>query len=151
MRVAGQRHDLAAEVPGALALLADRLALARGEVGEEGIEVGIAAVQPVELLGGAGEQAGGLAPVALLAGAEGEVQAGDAGALGEGDGALQQRGAALGLEAGPGQEPPAGRRGEGHGALQLRIVAAAGILPGMRPIVVEDVLALAVRPWRRAA
>ena len=45
------------------ALLADRLALARGEVGEEGVEIGVAAVLPVELLGGAVQQAHRLAPV----------------------------------------------------------------------------------------
>ena len=38
----------------------------------------------------------------------------------------------------------AGGGGEGHGRLQLGVVAAAGPLPGMRPVVVEDVLALAV-------
>ena len=64
--------------------------------------------------------------------------------LGERQRALQQGGAALGLEARAGQEAPAGGRGERHGGLELRVVAAAGALLGVRPVVVEDVLALAV-------
>ena len=150
-RVAGQRDDVAAEGLGAGALLADRLALARREIAEEGLEIRIAAVHPVELLGRARKEPDRLAPVPLLRRAERDVQARDPRLLGERQRALQQRGASLGLEARPGQEAPAGGRGEGNRGLQLRVVAPAGALPGMRPVVIEDVLALAVRPWHRAA
>ena len=58
--------DLAAEGLRGLAFLADGLALARGEVGEEGVEVGVAAVLPVELLGDAVEEAHLRARLGLL-------------------------------------------------------------------------------------
>ena len=68
----------------------------------------------------------------------------DARAPGQRQRPLQQRGAALLLEARAGQEAPPGGRGEGHRRLELGVVAPAGALPGVRPVVVEDVLALAV-------
>src|SRR5690606_8947069 len=52
--VAGQAADAAAEGLRPLAFLADRLALARGELGQEVVETAITLVQPVELLAGAG-------------------------------------------------------------------------------------------------
>jgi hypothetical protein len=49
-RSAGERRDLDTALGDVPALLADRLALARGECGEEGIEVGIAVIVPVVLM-----------------------------------------------------------------------------------------------------
>ena len=43
------------------------------------------------------------------------------------------------------QQARAGDRGERHGALQFWIVAAPGALERIRPAVVEDIFALAVR------
>ena len=56
---------------------------------------------------------------------------------------LRQCRTALLLDARPGEAPPGGRR-ERHGRLQLWIIAPAGPLPRLRPVPVEDVLALAV-------
>jgi hypothetical protein len=72
--VAGIGPDLAAEGLRALPLLADVLALARTERAEEGVEIGVAVVEPVELLAGAAHQAHRRAVARLALGAEGDMQ-----------------------------------------------------------------------------
>ena len=74
----GQVADPAAETHGTGAFLADRLALARGEVGEEALEIRVAAVFPVELLGDAVEEPHRGSGLGLLFGAEGDMGRGQA-------------------------------------------------------------------------
>jgi hypothetical protein len=59
---------------GLRALLAYRLALARGERGQEIVEGGVARIVPVELLVGALEEVAGSEPVPLVFAQEGDVQ-----------------------------------------------------------------------------
>ena len=126
--------------------LADRLALARGERGEEIVEAAIAVVPPVELLVGPLEEAELAGKLPFLAREEGDVQRGDAEPVGDLNRGLQQDRFALALlRAGPDQQALAGDRREGDGGLQLRIIAAAGALIGVGPAMIEHVLALAVR------
>src|SRR6056297_2604836 len=75
--IAGQRHYLAAEGLRAGAFLADGLALARGQIGEKGVETLVAAIDPVILLRAAGHQAKGCTCLGLRLGAESDMQRGN--------------------------------------------------------------------------
>ena len=142
--IAGQGADRAAETSGALAFLADGLALARRERGEEGVEIFVIVVFPVELLGLTAQQTHAFARPGLFFGTEGHMQRRQAIVGRQPDRALyQRRGADFG-KARPGEKAPTGGRGEGHRNLKLGVIVAAGVLIGMRPIVVEDIFALAV-------
>ena len=67
-------------------------------------------------------------------------------ALGElPDGARQQRFVVFAGRAGTHQEPGTRHRRERHGDLQFGVIVAASLHEGVRPAVVEHVLALAVR------
>src|SRR5690606_18667502 len=123
------------------AFLAQRLALARGQRGEELVERGVAAVVPVELDVAAREPAGALEQRELRRLDEGGVRRGEAVEAAELLGGAEQRG---GVAVVGEQQARAGRGGEGRGDLQLRIVVPAGALPGVGPGVVEHVFALAV-------
>ncbi len=78
---AGDPLDRDAAAQGLAALLAHRLALARGELAEEIVELRVALVVPVELLIGALQEALRPQRRPLVLGQEGEVQRGDAEAL----------------------------------------------------------------------
>src|SRR5690606_3522628 len=120
------------------ALLANRLALARGELAEEIVEAAVAAVLPVELDVAAQEPAGPLEQRALGGFDEGRVGRRKAVLFAEAfGGAQQRRGVELVLQ----QQARPGRGGERGGDLQLGVVAAAGPLPGVGPGVIEDVFA----------
>ena len=143
-RVAGQHADGAAELRGGLPFLADRLALARGEVGKEGVEVGVGAVFPVILMGGAAQKAHFLTRFGLFCRAEGDMGRGKAVFRPDPHHGLRQRGAARVLPSRPGQETPPGRGREGDGGLQFGVIAPARALVSVAPGVVKDVFALAV-------
>ena len=129
-----------------LALLAHGLALARGERGEEVVEVRVAGVVPVELLVRALQEPVLAQPAPLALAQEGDVHARHAVALGTAVAAAAASSASSPPpRARPHQQAAPRHRREGHGDLQLGIVAAAGALVGIGPGVVEDVLALAVR------
>ena len=128
-----------------LALLADRLALARGEGGQEIVEGRVAGVAPVILP--AEPQQPATLPEALPVGlaAEGGMDRADAVVardLGQHvDHGLAHR---LGERPRPCEQARTGHRCERDRRLELGIVAAAGAFEGLRPAVVEDVFALAV-------
>ncbi len=77
------------------AFLAHRLALARGEGGEEIVEGGVAVVVPVKLLIGALEEAGVAERLPLAFVEEGDVQRGGAEALRDLDGRCREQPLAL--------------------------------------------------------
>ena len=137
-----------------LALLAHGLALARGERAQEILEGGVAVVAPVELLVGALQVAELAEPGPFALGEKRDVRARQPVALHHrGRGGGERRLAVGGVGTWPRQQPPARHRRERHGDLQLGVIAAAGLGVGVRPGVVEHVLALAVRLeiGRRAA
>ena len=142
--VARQRHDVPAKGLRLRTFLADRLALARGQAGQEVLEAGIAAIFPVKLLRYAVQKAHFGPRLGLCLGAEGDVQGRQAVALGQLDRPPDQGGAPDPVPARTGQQAPARCRCEGHGHLELGVIAPAGLLIGMGPVVIEDVLALAV-------
>ena len=139
--VAGQAADGAAETLRPLAFLADRLALARGKLRQKLVITGIAVIEPVKLLAGAGQKADLFAQTRLGLGAEGDMGARKARLPRHLRHGLQQgRLHGRGLR----DQPWPGHRGKGHRALQLGVIAPAGALIGLRPGVVKDVFALAV-------
>ncbi len=143
--VAGQCHDIAAKGLRGSAFVADHLALARRQIRQKAVETAEAAILPMELLAGAGQQAHFGPDPQFCLGAECNVERRDAVVGGDLHRALRQGGHALGLEPRFCQEPPPGGRGEGDGDLEFRVIAAPGAFKGMRPVVVKDVFALTVR------
>ena len=92
--------DLDAARDRVAALAADRLPLARGERGEEIVEVAIALVDEMELLVGALEKAGLAEEAPLGFRQEGDVDRGDAVAAGERRDALGEESCACGRRPG---------------------------------------------------
>jgi len=131
--------------PHRVALLADRLALARGECGQEIVEAAVAVIVPV-ILPAEPQQPAAFAealPVGLAA--EGGMNRADAVVAGDlGHHVDHGVADARGVGAGPREKARARHRREGNRDLQLGIVAAAGALEGLSPAVIEDIFALAV-------
>ncbi len=124
------------------ALLADRLALAAGERGEEIVEAGIIMVLPVELGAGAHQPSRCLEPVQLRRLDKGHVRRGEPVLVGHGlDRGDQRRRKRFVAQ----QQPRPGDGRERHRNLQLGIILPARLLPGIGPAMVEDIFALAVR------
>ncbi len=139
--VAGQGDDFAAKGLGAGAFLADVLAFARRERGEEGVKIFVAVVEPMELLAGAMQEAHLTPGLGFGGAAKGEVQGGEAVVGRDLHRALDQGGLACGLVARTGEQAAACDRGKGHGNLQFRVVASACGLVGVGPVVIEDIFA----------
>ena len=140
---AGERPHVDAGRGDGGALLADRLALARGERAEKVVETAIVPVVPVILEGPAAQQAEIFGERRLGFRRESDVQVGDADAPGDAHQRVGQRA----LQVAPArprrhQQARPGHRREGHGDDQLGIIAPAGPLVGVGPAPVEDVLAL---------
>ena len=132
-----------------LALLAHGLAFARGEIAEEILEGGVAFVAPMELLVGALQVALGAERGPFALAEERRVHRGGAEPVAElGGGGGEHAGVVVGVRAGPHQQPPPRHGRERHGDLQFRIVAAARVLVGRRPGVIEHVFAGAVAASR---
>ncbi len=125
-----------------LALAADRLALSRGEHGEEVIEGRKALVGPVELLVGTLKETAHTEGRPFPLGRECNVGARQAIAVGDLDEGIRQP-AAHGQRRGAGarEEARPGHGGEGHRDLKLRVIVAAGPLIGFGPALVEHILA----------
>ena len=119
-------------------LLADRLALARGERGEKVVEARMILIQPVELAVGADQPAGPLEQGHLFGGDEGGVGGGEAVLVDHLAGGADQGRGERGIA---GQQPPAGDRRERHCDLQLGIIIAADLLERVRPGVIEHIFA----------
>src|SRR5208282_5867591 len=140
----GERQHLEPAGKGGLALLADVLALARAQGGEEIIEVAIAAVVPMELLALALEEAGRAECEPLLLGREGDVERGDAEPPRHLDHAGDERLARAGRGRGVDEQARPGDRREGDRDLQLGVIAPAGALVRLGPAVIEDIFAVGV-------
>ena len=141
--VAGQRPDFHAVRVRLAAFLADRLALARGQPGEEIVEGFIAPVVPVKLLSHAPQEPRLAEGLPLVLGAEGNVKGRNPVVLGQlhQPGRQHQPGLLL-LRTRPNHEARPGDRCERHRDLQLRVVLPAGTLERIRPAPVEHVLAV---------
>ena len=120
---AGQKVDLDVVAQRLAPLALDCLALARGERGEESVEIGIALVEEMKLLAGAlGEaslrqrrRVGGIG--------EGDMDRGGFGRLAQAAQRRDQRVAGAGWRVARDQQPPPGDRREGHRDLQLGVIA----------------------------
>jgi hypothetical protein len=123
------------------ALLADHLALARRQRGEEILEASITLVDPVELAVGPDQPSGLLEQRHLRLGDERGVRGGEAVRRDDALGRSDQGGGQNRLA---GQQAAAGDRRERHGDLELGIIVAAGALIGVRPAVIEHIFAEAV-------
>ncbi len=123
------------------AFLAQILALARGEIGEEILEAGVIAIVPVEL-DVVAQHPARLLEQRLLLGLDKSRMGGGKAVLGAE--LLRRREQRSGERFVGEQQPRAGRGGEGRGDLQLGVIAPAGALEGIGPAVVEDIFALAV-------
>ena len=139
---AGQPVDFEAVREGLAAFAADRLALARGQRGEEGVEIGIAVILPVKLTVGALQETALAEMMPFVFGDEGPVRRGGARLATEFDRAGDQPVAVRRHRgAGPDQEPAPRRRRERHADLELGIIAPAGALIGIGPAIIEDIFA----------
>jgi hypothetical protein len=128
-----------------LALLADRLALARRQRRQEIVEAAVAVVVPVVLPAEPQEPAMLAEALPVGLGAIGGVDRADvivASDLGQ----HVDQGVAYAGSVGTGshEQARARNRRERHGDLQLGIIPSARALQGLRPAMVEDVFALAV-------
>ena len=123
------------------AFLADRLALAAGERGEEIIEARIALIGPVELSPLADQPPRSLEQWHLGLRDEGRMRGRQPALVGD----RLERGDQRGRDRGIAQQQPRSRhRAERRGDLEFRVIAPARPLPGIGPALVEDILALAV-------
>ena len=123
-------------------LAADGLALARGQRGEEIIEVAIAGICPVELLVGALEKALLAEELPFRLGRESDVNPRcviDPAKLYQACG--KPLAGDFGVRSCPHQEPPPSGGRERHRDLEFRIIVAARALVGLGPAAVEDILA----------
>ncbi len=124
------------------ALLADRLALARGEVGEERLEIRVTGIEEMKLLAGALQEAGFAKRLPFLGGRKGDMDRRGAGLLTQraqpGDQCLARSGIVF---VGNEQPAPVDRR-ERHADLELRVVIATRPLIRIGPGVVENIFAL---------
>ncbi len=125
-----------------LALLADVLALARGERGEEPVEIVVAGIVPVELATLALEEAHGTGELPFGAGREVEVERGHLHAARNLDHAGEKRLGEMIVRARRGEQARPRRRGERHRGQQLRVVAPARVLECIGPGPVEHVFAV---------
>ena len=139
-----QRLDRDVAVQSVPALALDRLALARGQRGQEIVEGRKAVAEEMELLAVADQKTRVGQAFRVLSGREGDMNRRRLGLLAQlAERPDQRLTRAIGRIGGD-EEPAPGHRRERDGDLELGIIVAAGALVGIGPGVVEHVFALAV-------
>ena len=136
-----QRFDFDAIRQSVLALAPDHLALARGEIVQERVEIRVAPVEEMELLIGPLEKTGGAKRIPVGLCRKRDMDRGRPGFVPQGAQAGDQRLPRRLAMPRRNQQPPAGDGRERHGDLKLRVIVEAGALIGVGPAMVEDIFA----------